>query len=575
MLCGVTFAQGDSMREVGSGARRRATAADDAPGPGRARLRAIAWGMPALYLITGAAWIAASDRAAAWWAGGDAAVLARLQGYKDGVWILATALLLGLLLRPLVRGLRDWRQRALDWRARHRELFHAHPVPMWTYDPDTARIAEANPAAGALLGWPCEALRGMDMGALWQPEAGGAAALAPEGGPGRLRLRDGSVREVELRSVALAGDDGRLRLAVLHDRSGEVHARHALEQARQLLDEREQQLRELVRMVPDGLLLLAGQRVAWANPACAALFGRPAEALEGQPLSALATGKDLPALQRWLDGGPLPDGVARMRRSDGSVFRAALACGRAPHDGGPARLLLVRDLSEPERMREALVAGNQELQAMARRLFSAQEDERRAISRELHDDIGQAITAMKLSAHAAMAEEDGERLREDLQDIAATADATLEKLRNLSMLLRPPQLDALGLEAALRWHAGILFRSTAVALELDIRSLPRRPEREVEQACFRIAQEALTNALRHAGARAIVLALRDQDGRSLCLVVDDDGCGFEPARARGLGLAIMRERAQSAGGRLQIDTGPGQGTRIRLQLPYGAQAEAG
>ncbi len=147
-------------------------------------------------------------------------------------------------------------------------------------------------------------------------------------------------------------------------------------------------------------------------------------------------------------------------------------------------------------MRDALAASNGELQAMAKRLFSLQEDERRAISRDLHDDIGQAITAMKLSAHAAMEDDEPQSRRDNLQEIVGLADTTVTKLRNLSMLLRPPQLDALGLEAALRWQASTLFRGKPQRLELDIHELQQRPSNEIEQACFRIAQESLTNVLR-------------------------------------------------------------------------------
>ena len=342
------------------------------------------------------------------------------------------------------------------------------------------------------------------------------------------------------------------------------------QQTRRLLGEREQQFRELVRILPDGLMILHGESVFYANPACAGLFGRAPEALIGEPLSSLVDPADLPELRGWLRG-ELADASPRMRRADGAPFRVGLSRAPARYGGKDCQLLLVRDLSEPERMRDALANGNRELQAMAGRLFSAQEDERRAISRELHDDIGQAITAMKLSAHAAMLEGDAERRREDLEDVAATADATLDKLRNLSMLLRPPQLDALGLEAALRWHAGSLFRHNAVELELDVATLPQRPEREVEQACFRISQEALTNVLRHAGARHVTLSLSG-DERGLALCIEDDGRGFDPRQAGGLGLVIMRERAQSAGGRLSIHSVPGAGTRIELLLPYALQS---
>ena len=230
--------------------------------------------------------------------------------------------------------------------------------------------------------------------------------------------------------------------------------------------------------------------------------------------------------------------------------------------------LVARNLAELERSRAALDIGNRELLAMAGRLFSVQEDERRAISRDLHDDIGQAVTAIKLAAHAAIDEPDPQRRNADLAQIVELVESTVIRLRNLSMLLRPPQLDALGLEAALRWQAGQLFRASPVELQLDVGQLPQRPDNEVEQACFRIAQESLTNALRHAHPSQVQVRLADTGDDHLHLQVCDDGEGFDPAGPRGLGLIVMRERAQSAGGRLQIHTAPGEGTRIELHLPY-------
>ncbi|MQP74770.1 hypothetical protein CQ393_02535 [Stenotrophomonas sp. MYb238] len=238
------------------------------------------------------------------------------------------------------------------------------------------------------------------------------------------------------------------------------------------------------------------------------------------------------------------------------------------------RLLAARDLAELESSRKALETGNRELQAMAGRLFSVQEDERRAISRDLHDDIGQAVTAIKLAAHAAMDEDDTRRRREDLGQIVELVDSTVVRLRNLSMLLRPPQLDALGLEAALRWQAGQLFRSSPVELWMEVDELPQRPDNEVEQACFRIAQESLTNALRHALASQVRLSLEDDGDGRLRLRVVDDGEGFDPDGPRGLGLVVMRERAQSVGGWLRIRTAPGEGTQIELHLPYRAPQAA-
>ncbi len=663
------------------------------------------WRIALFYVVLGVCWILFSDQViAALFRDPDA--ITRVQSWKGIGYMVGTGAVLYLLLRPLVERMIDAQQRTVDSEARYREMFEANPSPMWTYDLATMRILDCNPAASAFLGWSRGELRGMEMHVLWPAEsreyydAGVAAIRAAPDQPyarlERLRIADGSHRDVEMRSSELASAGGpRTRLIVVSDRTVELQSQRSREQAmsrlqeaqrlarlgsfevdartrrghfspilqhllgqppaedraralhevlvaadpvnqakldqmldelaggqqrkmdvllpflggggqerllrlrvqsvdegrqrllrgtaqdvteeqqtRRLLGEREQQFSELMRILPDAVMILSGDHVIYANPACAGMFGRQSERLLGEPLSALVEDSDLAPLRDYLQGGGQgADPSPLMRRADGSMFRVSLSCSNARYGGQACKLLVVRDLSEPERMRYALAASNQELQAMGRQLFTAQEDERRAISRELHDDIGQAITAMKLSAHAAMGEQDPERRQEDLQLLADTADDTLDKLRNLSTLLRPPQLDALGLEAALRWHAGILLRNSPVLLDLDIRDLPRRPEREVEQACFRIAQEALTNVLRHARARAVSLSLADgEDG--LRLRIEDDGRGFEPADASGLGLVIMRERAQSVGGQLRIDALPGRGTRIHLQLPYSQQPAA-
>ena len=209
-----------------------------------------------------------------------------------------------------------------------------------------------------------------------------------------------------------------------------------------------------------------------------------------------------------------------------------------------------------------------ELQAMTRRIITLQEDERSALSRELHDDIGQAITAIKLSAQA-LDDEDDARRAATIAEISAIADQTVVKLRNLSLLLRPPQLDALGLEAALRWQAGALFRTGTPHLSLSLEPLPRRPPAAVELACFRIAQEALTNVLRHANANEVQVTL-DTDQDIVELHVEDDGRGFDARQTHGLGLVTMRERAEQLGGTLEVRRGDGGGTCVRARLPMGA-----
>ena len=207
----------------------------------------------------------------------------------------------------------------------------------------------------------------------------------------------------------------------------------------------------------------------------------------------------------------------------------------------------------------------QELHALTGRLIDVQENERRTLSRELHDDIGQAISAMKMSATSIEGEDEAGR-REIVDEIVGIADATIAKLRDISILLRPPQLDALGLVAALRWQCERLFRSGVPALELELSPLPERPEPAVELACFRIAQEALTNVLRHSGATQVTVLLAPR-GDQILLSIIDDGRGFDTNDVHGLGLIAMRERATHLGGTFDIETVAGAGTCIRACLP--------
>jgi len=315
----------------------------------------------------------------------------------------------------------------------------------------------------------------------------------------------------------------------------------------------------------------ATRQIMQANHAASVLFGASSEQLRGQPISRFWEHTDAPP-DASTDGRLPASALVRVRRADGHQVIMELGYLRGNAKTGPGTCLVILREHTGE-LRAQVESSQRELQALTRRLLNVQEDERRTLARDLHDDIGQAITAIKLSAHAALDEDDPERRHEDLSGIIEAADATIHKLRNLATLLRPPQLDALGLEAALRGHANGLFRNApdGITLDLDIQPLPQRPEPEIEQACFRIAQESLTNALRHARADRIALTLSDHDGQHLRLLVADNGDGFDLSGVHGLGLVIMRERAQSVGGALEIDTAPGGGTRIRLLLPYAAR----
>lgn len=205
-------------------------------------------------------------------------------------------------------------------------------------------------------------------------------------------------------------------------------------------------------------------------------------------------------------------------------------------------------------------------------LFTAQEDERRRISRELHDGIGQLLATLRMQMHAQADQVNDEHCRLALEDMRRIVGDAIDEVRNLSHGLRPSVLDDIGLIPALERLASDVNQTGLATVELKLEEAPqeRLPE-EVETAVYRIVQEALTNALRHAAARRVRVELL-HDAEAVEVSVVDDGVGFQlesaEVRDHGLGLLGMRERAELLHGRLSIDSHPGHGTRVCAAIPY-------
>lgn len=211
------------------------------------------------------------------------------------------------------------------------------------------------------------------------------------------------------------------------------------------------------------------------------------------------------------------------------------------------------------------------LQSLSRRLVAAEEDERRRIARELHDEIGQALTALKVNLETMRHQPDDWPTL--LAESIMVADRTLHQVRDLSLDLRPSLLDDLGLIAALRWYIDRQSRRAGWRVNLRGDPLAQRPPPEIETVCFRVVQEALTNVMRHAAATHIWVELQARDGE-LRLSIRDDGVGFDVSAAReralagaSLGLLGMQERVELVGGTWAIRSQPGGGTSIEVRLP--------
>lgn len=249
----------------------------------------------------------------------------------------------------------------------------------------------------------------------------------------------------------------------------------------------------------------------------------------------------------------------------------------SPDDGD---LLFVNEAMEHviENCGAQLRAANSELlearlclQEASTRLISAQEEERRRISRELHDDTAQALAGIKLRLHDALCSE-GRRVAR-IEECLVAVDQVIAQVRALAVNLRPPALDDLGLADATQWALDQHAKAAGWRAHLRAGPLPTRVPGDVQTACFRIAQEALANAARHAEAKNVEVLLQFAEC-NLELCVADDGKGFDYGRYRAarsrrdhFGLDSMTERASLAGGRLEVESSVGRGTRIRAMFP--------
>jgi PAS domain S-box-containing protein len=230
-----------------------------------------------------------------------------------------------------------------------------------------------------------------------------------------------------------------------------------------------------------------------------------------------------------------------------------------------------RKLAEEERERlfEEVKAGRQRLEALSHRLVQVQEAERRQIARELHDEIGQLLTGLKLTLEMSVGLL-GEPLKVNLDEAQSLINELISQVRELSLELRPAMLDDLGLIPTLLWHFERYSAQTQIQVDLEHTGLNKRFASEVETTAYRIIQEALTNVARHAGVNEATVRLR-VDQKMMHVEIKDDGAGFDPAdKQAGVdssGLSGMYERAALLGGQFTIESSPETGTRVAANLP--------
>lgn len=349
--------------------------------------------------------------------------------------------------------------------------------------------------------------------------------------------------------------------------------------ARRDIEERLEFLSIILENVRDSIIVTdpAGRIRFWSKGA-EGVFGYSAAEMLGQSIAILYrdaedAGQSLPNdLQRALSDGDA-SGEWQRRRKDGSLVwidskRVVL---RAADGSAIGVLAVARDIDERKRVSEELLASHEQLRELARRLRSVREQERAVMARQIHDELGQALSALHLDVawlRARLSDEDPS-LDEKARSMAALIETTIGRVRTLATELRPAVLDSLGLLAAIEWETQQFTRRTGIPCMHELSSDLPPIDADRSTDLFRILQEALTNVARHAGARAVVVTLQAWRGE-LRLTVSDDGRGItaaEIASPQALGLVGMRERALLWDGRIEWRTKDGGGTVVDVRLP--------
>ncbi len=398
------------------------------------------------------------------------------------------------------------------------------------------------------------------------------------------RRKDGTTLDVAITLVPVLGPDpgrpGASRVtgisAVYRDISKRKHA--------EAMAQRERSFSEAMIDSMPGILYFyndAGEFLRW-NRNFALVSGYSDEEIRGMHPGEFFLGADrervLEKISEVFEKGESSVEAAFVAK-DGTATPFYFTGRRLQFDGRPCLVGMGIDISARKAVEAALEEHAELLQAASRRLLAVQENERRLLARELHDTIGQELTALSLNLTLfgqALPAPLQASLGHRLEDSQKLLEDTLQHLRHIMVELRPPGIDELGLFAALREHARRVAQRSGQALVVDGAEPRPRLAPEAAIALFRIAQEALNNCVKHAHATALEIRCR-QEGGQVVLVVADNGRGFTPAARvprtmHGMGMTTMRERAEGIGASFDVFSEPGRGTRICVTLPHPSAA---
>jgi PAS domain S-box-containing protein len=392
----------------------------------------------------------------------------------------------------------------------------------------------------------------------------------------RVMARDGHAVWFHCEAKMVRREDGRPWF--IHGVAFDITELKHAEEARQ---KSEEMLRGLFEFAPDTIVVVdGGGKIVTINAQVQRMFGYEGDELLGEPIETLLPerfrGQHVSHRATYIDEPHTRPMGADLKlygkRKDGSEFPVDIMLSPMQAEGGRMVIAVVRDITRRNEAEEALHDYTERLKFLSRRLMEVQETERRNIARELHDEIGQLLTGLKLTLEMAT-RSPGDGNRASVEQAHNLVNELMARARKLSLDLRPAMLDDLGLVPALLWHLEHYTAQTRVQVAFRHSGLEgRRFSPEVETAAYRIVQEALTNVARHAKVDEVSVRLLTSEAM-LLIEVQDSGAGFDAERiltsSETSGLAGMRERAVLLGGRFKVESCPGGGTRLTAELAIG------
>ena len=386
--------------------------------------------------------------------------------------------------------------------------------------------------------------------------------------------------EASISQATVAGK--KLFTVILRDVTARQRDMTARKQAEDALRDSADRYQRLVELVPDAIWVERNNRIAFVNRACIGLLGAESQdqVLNRSPLDFIHPDFHASAAERRkrLATGPEANPLMEKKlvRVDGQVIDVEIAEASFHDEGIVPILAVMRDVTERKRAEREVHESRQQLRELSASLQAVREEEKARIARELHDELGQALTGLKmdLAQIVGMLEPQQAEIVRRADTMRSLIESTVASVRRLATELRPLMLDDLGLVATMGWLANDFAKRTGIAVDVHLPEPDFEAAPDLCTALFRVLQESLTNVARHAQASRVRVSLTDEDG-IVRLEVHDDGKGIVPDAPGGrksFGLLGMRERAAMLGGQVTIKSNPGSGTSVLLAIPRSGEA---